>query len=79
MDLQTRKIELVQQFLKIESEEVISSIEQLLKSSQKILEDDRFKPMTMKEFNARIDKSMEDSKIGHWISQEDLLEEMKSW
>lgn len=48
MDLQTRKIEFVQAFLKLESEKAISHLEKLLQKETKINSD--FKPLTMKEF-----------------------------
>ena len=60
MDLQTRKIEFIQAFLKLQSEEVISQFEKLLKKESKI--DSDFKPMSLKEFNERIDKSESDFK-----------------
>jgi hypothetical protein len=37
MDLESRKIEFVQEFLKLQSEEVISKLEQLLKKEKKLL------------------------------------------
>ena len=39
MDLQTRKIEFVQEFLKLQSEEVISQFENLLKKKAKLAAD----------------------------------------
>ena len=74
MDIQTRKIVFVQEFLKLQSETVISRFEELLKS-----ESDDFQPMTMKEFNARIDQSLEDSKNDNVIEATELLKEIKEW
>ena len=80
MDLQTRKLELIQAFLNVESEDLITSIENLLKRpTTKPNDDHRFKPMTMEEYNARIDKSMEDSKNGRVINAEELLKETDQW
>jgi hypothetical protein len=50
MDLQTRKIEFIQEFLKLQSEEVISQFENLMKKRNK---KDSFKPMSIEEFNKR--------------------------
>ena len=60
MDIQTRKIEFVQAFLKLQSEKVISRLEQILEKENQ----NEFGPFTIEEFNRRIDKSMEDSKNG---------------
>jgi uncharacterized small protein (DUF1192 family) len=74
MDLQTRKIEFIQAFLKLQSEEVISQFENLLKKKnvQKIIEKDYFKPMSIDELNNRIDKSEEDFKNGKYKTGTEL-------
>ena len=74
MDIQTRKIAFVQAFLKLQSEKVIHRFEELLKS-----ESEDFLPMTMEEFNKRIDQSMEDSKSGRVTEATELLNEVKEW
>lgn len=79
MDLQTRKLELIQEFLKVESEELISRLEKLISKERKENDDHRFRPFTMEEYNARIDQAMEDSRNGRFISAEDLLKEIDSW
>ncbi|MBK0371299.1 hypothetical protein [Flavobacterium agrisoli] len=75
MDIQTRKIEFIQAFLKLQSEEVISQFENLLrkKSGYVIEEDNDFNPMSMKEFNNRIDQSENDFKNGEYKSTSELL------
>ena len=50
MDLQSRKIEFVQEFLKVQSEEVISRLEKVLKKENKKSDQEDFKPMTIEEF-----------------------------
>ena len=77
MDLQTRKIEFIQAFLKLQSEEVISHFEKLLQKESKI--DSDIKPMTMKEFNKRIEKSTEDSKNGNLTDNSKLISEIEKW
>ena len=79
MDLQSRKISFIQEFLSIQSEEVISRLEKYLKKEKKTHIDKEFSPMTMKEFESRIDQSMEDSKNGRVIEANQLLEEIKKW
>lgn len=76
MDLQSRKIEFVQKFLKIQNEELLSQLENLLKkeSSSKSLS---IMPMSIDELNARIDQSEEDFKKGKFKSSTELLEKYK--
>lgn len=54
MDLQTRKIEFIQEFLKIQSEEVISRLEKILRSEQTYPDQENLQPMTVQEFDERI-------------------------
>lgn len=79
MDLQTRKISFVKEFLAIENEGIISRLEKYLKKEKKTNIDNEFSPMTIKEFESRIDQSMEDSKNGRVIEANQLLEEIKKW
>lgn len=79
MDLQTRKIEFVQEFLKIQSEELISQLENLLKNRNKkdVDENEFFSSISVKEFNKRIDQSEDDFKNGRYKTTSQLLQKYK--
>jgi hypothetical protein len=79
MDLQARKIAFVKEFLSIESEEMISRLEKLLKNEKIEIKDKVFKPMTIKELNRRIDQSEQDSINGRLTESKDLLKKIKKW
>lgn len=79
MDLQTRKLELIREFLKIQSEDVISHLEAILKKENKKSEDIELKPFTIEEFSSRIDQSMEDSKNGLLIEASELKVQIDKW
>lgn len=72
MDLQSRKIEFIQEFLKIQSEEAISKLEKLLKKEKKSLDKTQY-PMTEKELNQRIDRSEDDFKNNRYKTSTELL------
>ena len=73
MDLQNRKIEFVQEFLKLQSEELIVQFENLLKKeTQK-----QPKPMSVIELNSRINQSEEDFKNGKFKTSDELLSKYK--
>ena len=38
-----------------------------------------FRPMTLEEFNKRIDQSLLDSKNGNLIDNEELIKEIENW
>ncbi len=77
MNLEARKIEFVQEFLKLQSEEVISKLEKLLKKEQKTSDDYLFKPMTKEELNKRIDKSESDFRNNRFKSSSEILAKYK--
>ncbi|MCM4156005.1 hypothetical protein [Gramella sp. AN32] len=79
MDLQSRKIEFVQEFLKVQSEEVVTKLEELLRKENTSSTDNEFEQMSIDEFNNRIDKSMEDSKNGRIIKASDLKIKIDKW
>ena len=79
MDLQTRKISFVQEFLSIQNEEVVSRLEIYLKKEKLSLEEKAFQPMTIAELNRRIDQSEQDSINGRLTESKDLLKEIKKW
>ncbi len=79
MDLQTRKLSFIQEFLRIQNEDIISGLEKMLKNRKAELYEENLKPMSMEQFNADIDQSLEDSANDRVISARDLKEEIKKW
>lgn len=77
MDLQTRKITFVQEFLKIQSEEVIIRLEKLLEKEKVRMAVSDFSPLTLDEFNKRIDKSLFDSQNDRLTENNDLTTEIQ--
>ncbi|QQQ26969.1 hypothetical protein [Chryseobacterium indoltheticum] len=60
MDIQSRKLEFIQDFLKLQSEEVIAQFEKLLKKAKNIEEENKLEKLTIEELNERISKSEDD-------------------
>ena len=77
MDLQSRKIEFVQEFLKVQSEEVILRLEKILRKENKASDERIFEPMTQDELNKRIDQSESDFQNNRFKSSSDLLAKFK--
>ncbi len=73
MDIQTRKIAFIQEFLKIQSEEVLSRFETLLKKEGSV----KPKPLSMDDFNRRIDQSENDFQNGNFKTASELLAKYK--
>jgi len=75
MDIPTRKIEFVQEFLKLQSEEVIVRFWK----GDSAGTNEGIEPMSIVKFNERIDKSMNDSKNGRLIKGNDLKAKIEKW
>ena len=74
MNIQNRKTAFVEAFLELENEEIISQFEHLLKkkSIQKLDVISNMKPMSLSEFNDRIDQSEADLENGKFKTTAEL-------
>ncbi|KAA5538293.1 hypothetical protein [Paenimyroides baculatum] len=73
MDLQTRKIEFVQAFLKLQSEEMISQFEKLLRNAKQSESENDFETFTVEELNERILQSEKDFENNKFKTTAELL------
>lgn len=78
MNIQTRKVEFVREFLKMQNEELLTLMEKLLHSTKRDAENE-LHPMSIEKLHKRIDKSMEDSKNGKLTKSSDLITEIQKW
>jgi hypothetical protein len=79
MNLEARKISFIQEFLRLQNEEIIIGLEKLLHKRKAELIDNDMKPMSLEKFNADINQSIEDSENGRFISACDLKAKAKKW
>jgi len=79
MDIQTRKLHFVQEFLRVKNEKLIDKLEKILKSERKKQFENSLKPMNIKDFNKMIDNAEKDSKNGKLTSAQDLKKDIDSW
>ena len=73
MNIEARKIEFVKEFLKLQSEEAISRLENILRKEKNTSDERIFEPMTQDELNKRIDKSESDFRNNRFKSSSELL------
>jgi hypothetical protein len=79
MDLETRKITFVQEFLRLQNEEIVSGLEKLLRKKKKDLYEKKLTPMSVDQFNKEIDQAMDDSENGRIIPAKELKKKMRKW
>ena len=73
MNLESRKLSFIQEFLRLQNEEVISRLENILRKDKKNSDDRILEPMTQNELNNRIDKSESDFENKRYKSSSELL------
>lgn len=79
MNLQTRKLSLIEGLLGVTDAELLSRVEIFLKTEIANLHEKKIAPMTMKEYYDMIDSSLEDVQNGRIIDHEELKKEIEQW
>lgn len=79
MDIQTRKINFVQEFLRLRNIKLIEKLEKILLEDKAREYEANLKPLSIDNFNKMIDKSVEDAKQGNVVSARDMKESVKKW
>jgi len=78
MNIQARKLDLIEEFLRISDVELISKIESLIREEKKASYERSLKPMSMNEFYDMIDQAMRESDSGQVISHQELKKKIKT-
>ncbi|MCF6213515.1 MAG: hypothetical protein L3J45_05770 [Flavobacteriaceae bacterium] len=79
MSLETRKISFIQEFLRLQNEEIVTGLENFLRNRKIELVEKEFKPMSLNQFNKEIDQALDDSKNDRIIKATDLKDEFQKW
>lgn len=79
MNLQTRKIHFVQEFLKLNDEQIIEKLEGLLKSEKNKGYSIPPIVMSVQDLNSEIDVAENDAQNGRLTNVQDLRNKIKSW
>jgi hypothetical protein len=79
MDIQTRKINFVQEFLRLRNIKLIEKLEKVLLEDKAKDYEANLKPMSIDNFNKMIDKSIDDAKQGNVVNARELKESVKKW
>ena len=79
MDIQTRKINFVQKFLRLRNIKLIEKLEKILLEDKAKDYEANLKPMSIDNFNKMIDKSIDDAKQGKVVNARELKESVKKW
>ncbi len=79
MNIETRKLSFIQEFLRLQNEEIVIGLEKLLHKRKAELLEKELKPMSIEKFNDDIEQSLENAKNGEVISGIDLKSKIQKW
>ena len=79
VDIQTRKLNLIQELLKVQSEKLIEKLESIVEEEKKLKYEANLKPMSLEEFNGAVDNSLDDAKHERIIGTDELKSISKEW
>jgi len=79
MNIQAKKLVLIEELLRINDEGFISKLELLIRDEKKKLRQRDLKPLSIDEFHDMIDQSKRDSDAGKVISHDELKKKIKDW
>ena len=77
MDLQSRKLSFIEEFICLTNEEIIEKLEKLLRQERKKAYEAKLKPMTQEELEQRIEQAEEDIKNGRVYTTSEMREYFK--
>ena len=79
MDIQTRKINFVQECLRLKKEQLIAKLEKLLLQEKKKDYEKSLTPMSQEEFDNMINKAKKDAEEGKVIEARKLKDDIDKW
>ena len=79
MNIQARKLVLIEEFLRITDESLITKLESFIKQEKIKSHESNLKPMSLNEFHEMIDQAKRDSDAGRVISHQELKKKVKTW
>lgn len=79
MNIQARKLILIEEFLRITDESLITKLESVIRQEKKIVHEKNLKPMSLTEFHDMIGQAKRDSDADRVIPHEELKEKVKTW
>jgi hypothetical protein len=78
--VESKKLHLIEEFLKIQNEDIINKIEVIINEERhKSLKDVFNSPFSTKELDEMIDQAEADAKHGRVYSTKDLKKQIQSW
>lgn len=79
MDIQTRKLNIIEELLRVRSEKLIEKLERTLREEKVDNYETNLKPMSLEEFHETVNKSLNDARQGRVVGTKELKDISKQW
>lgn len=79
MDIQTKKLKLIKDFLQITDENLLDKLEEMIQRELPTSASNQIQPMSLNDFHAMVNESIGDYNNGNIISQDQLEKEVIEW
>ena len=79
MELQARKIQFIQDILRLKNEKILQKLENILRLEKEKQIKEEFTQMTMAEYDTLIDRAENDAENNRLFNTEEILKDIDSW
>ena len=79
MELQKRKIQFIQDVIRLKNDKILEKLEKLLRLEKKKQIKEEFSQMTIEEFNTLIDSSENDATNNRLFDANEILKDIDTW
>ncbi len=79
MNIQARKLLLIEEFLRISDERLIAKLESFIRQENRQTRERELGPMSLNEFHEMIGQAKQDSDNGRIISHQELKKKVRTW
>jgi hypothetical protein len=79
MDLQTRKINLIQEFLRLANENIVEKLEKMLHQEKIKIIEQEITPMSLAQYEQRIERAIDDLKNNRVTTAKTLKKQISTW
>lgn len=79
MNIEAKKLSFIQEFLSIDNEKIINTLENLLHKIKLETYEEEMKPMSIEQLNSEIDSAIEDEKNNRFTNAKELKQKIQKW
>lgn len=79
MDLQSRKLHIIQEFLRLANDSIVDKFEKMLEQERKSIVEQDISPMTLAQYEQKIEHAIDDLKNNRVMTAKKLKKDITTW